>query len=230
MNFVLIPGAGGTSWVWHLVTAQLIDRGHQVIAPDLPAEDEECGVPEYTATVMEALGDCQDLAVVGLSLGAFTAASVALQAPVSLLVLLNAMIPAVGETPGQWWEATGQAEAQRGADRLAGRQPGQFDVQTYFFHDVAPAVFAEGASHNPTQSNGPFADDWSLERWPDVPTRVLSGGEDRFFPPSFQRRLAAERLGLVPEVIPGGHLVPLSRPTLVADRLEAYAAQVEGGT
>jgi hypothetical protein len=141
---------------------------------------------------------------------------------------VNAMIPAVGETPGQWWEATGQAKAKEAEDRLAGRLTGQFDVETYFFHDVPPAIFAEGAAHNPVQSDGPFSSDWCLERWPDVTTQVLTGGDDRFFPPSFQRRLALERLGLVADEIPGGHLMPLSRPVEVADRLEGYAVRVGG--
>jgi hypothetical protein len=225
MNFALIPGAGGSSWVWHLVTAELIGRGHDVVAPDLPAEDERCGIPEYAETVIEAIGDRSDPALVGLSLGAFTAAWVARQVPASLLVLVNAMIPAVGETPGQWWEATDQAGAKRTEDERAGRPIGGFDVETYFFHDVAPAVFAEAAAHNRPQSDGPFAGPWTLDRWPDVTTRVLTGEYDRFFPLQFQRRLAEGRLGLVPDVIPGGHLVPLSQPGPVADRLEAYGAQ-----
>ena len=61
-----------------------------------------------------------------------------------------------------------------------------------------------------------------LDRWPDVPTRVLTGRDDRFFPLEFQRRVAAERLGLAVDEVPGGHLVALSRPAELADRLVAY--------
>ena len=57
--------------------------------------------------------------------------------------------------------------------------------------------------------------------WPDVPTRVLAGRDDRFFPAEFQRRIAADRLGLDVEEIPGGHLAALSRPAELADRLLA---------
>ncbi len=58
-----------------------------------------------------------------------------------------------------------------------------------------------------------------MERWPDVPTTVLAGGDDRFFPPEFQRRVARERLGLPVDVLPGGHLAALSHPLELAERL-----------
>ncbi len=37
----------------------------------------------------------------------FTAPLVCKRVPVSHLVLLNAMIPSPGETPGEWWDNTG---------------------------------------------------------------------------------------------------------------------------
>ncbi len=54
-----------------------------------------------------------------------------------------------------------------------------------------------------------------------MPTRVLAGREDRFFPPALQRRVARERLGLDVGEVPGGHLCALSRPAELAGRLDA---------
>ena len=54
---------------------------------------------------------------------------------------------------------------------------------------------------------------------PTSPPRCSAGRDDRFFPPDFQRRLAAERLGCAVDEIPGGHLVALSRPVELADYL-----------
>ena len=51
---------------------------------------------------------------------------------------------------------------------------------------------------------------------------MLAGRDDRFFPLEFQRRVAADRLGLAVDEIPGGHLVALSRPVELAERLAAY--------
>ena len=94
-----------------------------------------------------------------------------------------------------------------------------------FFHDVPAAVreqaFRQG---EPRQSDTSFEQPWPLERWPDVPTRVVAGSEDRLFPLDFQRRVTRERLGLDVDVIGGGHLVALSRPRELAERLESYRA------
>ena len=51
---------------------------------------------------------------------------------------------------------------------------------------------------------------------------VLIAREDRFFPADFQRRVATERLGLVPDEMDGCHAVALSHPRQLADRLTAY--------
>jgi len=55
-----------------------------------------------------------------------------------------------------------------------------------------------------------------------VLTRVVSGRDDRFFPVEFQRRVSLERLGVTPNVLPGGHLVALSNPVGLVGLLESY--------
>ena len=58
---------------------------------------------------------------------------------------------------------------------------------------------------------------------PPVPTRVVAGADDRLFPVGFQRAVARERLGLeAHRVLPGGHLMALSRPA----RLASYLLEV----
>ena len=68
----------------------------------------------------------------------------------------------------------------------------------------------------------PMVQAWPLASWPDVPTRALIGRHDRLFPAEFQLRVAKERLGLDGDLIEGGHMVALSRPGEVADRLETF--------
>jgi pimeloyl-ACP methyl ester carboxylesterase len=63
---------------------------------------------------------------------------------------------------------------------------------------------------------------WPLAPWPDVATRVLAGRDDRLFPAAFQRRVARERPGINADEIEGGHLVALSHPQELADRLDIY--------
>jgi pimeloyl-ACP methyl ester carboxylesterase len=98
-----------------------------------------------------------------------------------------------------------------------GRDPdAPFDLRVMFFHDVPTAVTEEAMTVEPGQSDTPFGEPWPLAAWPGVPTRVLSGREDRLFPVDFQRRVAQERLGITPETMPGGHLLGLSRPEELA--------------
>ena len=129
---------------------------------------------------------------------------------------------APGETAGAWWSATGQAAAPGAYAERTGLPDDPEDLGAAFFHDVPPEVDGSGEGEPVAQSDRPFADPWPLDGWPDVPTRVVAGRDDRFFPADFQRRVAAERLGLEVDEIPGGHLVALSRPVELADRLEAY--------
>jgi pimeloyl-ACP methyl ester carboxylesterase len=72
-TFVLIHGAGDVGWYWHLVEKELRQRGHQVVAPDLPCDDDSAGQPEYAQAVVNAIGNRSDLIVVGKSFGGFTA-------------------------------------------------------------------------------------------------------------------------------------------------------------
>jgi hypothetical protein len=52
---------------------------------------------------------------------------------------------------------------------------------------------------------------------------VLLSRDDRLFPAEFQRRVAMQRLGLVPDEMDGGHLVALSRPKELSARLDSYS-------
>jgi len=216
--FVLIPGAGGSAWYWHRVVPELRARGHEAIAVDLPGPDESAGLPEYADAVVAAVGSQHDAVLVAQSMGGFTAPVVCTLTPVRLLILVNAMIPLPGETPGDWWGNTGW-EPARVAAAQAGGYPAEFDLAAYFLHDVPADVVATGEGHNFPEADIAFSQPCAIERWPDVPTRVLAGRDDRFFPLEFQRRVARDRLGEDVEELPGGHLAALSRPAELADRL-----------
>jgi pimeloyl-ACP methyl ester carboxylesterase len=229
-TYVLIPGAGGSAWYWHLVEPELRRRGFDVVAVDLPADDDSAGLPEYADAVVDAIGDRTNLVLVAQSMAGFTAPLVCERVPVSLLVLVNAMIPKPGETAGEWWTNTGQAQARREKDERDGRRAdGEFDVVTYFLHDLSQDVVDESGPHARRQSDTPFGQPWPLAAWPDVPTRVLTACDDRFFPAEFQRRVSEDRLGITPDEMPGGHLVALGHPAELAGRLEAYRTTTMAG-
>jgi pimeloyl-ACP methyl ester carboxylesterase len=232
-TFVLIPGAGGSASYWHLVEPELRARGHRTIAVDLPAGDDKAGFAEYADAVVAAIDEAgadvagqggADLVIVAQSMGGFTAPTVCARVPASLLVLVNAMIPADGETASDWWENTGAQAARREQDIREGRSPdAEFDLRIYFFHDVPRSVTDDAMATPQEQADTPFGHVGLNGAWPAVRTRVLSGRDDRFFPVDFQRRVAEARLGITPDVIPGGHLIALARPAELAARLATYA-------
>lgn len=215
-TYVLIHGGGGSAWEWHLVAAELRERGHDVVAVDLPIEDESAGWSEYAAAVVDAIGDRTDLVVVAHSLGGFTGPLVCARVPVDLLVLVAAMVPSPGETGEEWWANTGWKQAARGQD---GHDD---DPIAVFLHDVPSELAAEALTKERDQAGTPMLQPWPLEAWPDVPTRYLLCRDDRMFPAEWMRTVVRERLGIDPDEIDGGHAPYLSRPKELADRLEAY--------
>ncbi len=223
-TYVLVHGAGSDAWYWHLVTPRLQMGGHEVVAPDLPCDDDDAGISDYADAVIDAIGDKRDLVVVGQSLAGFSTPIVCARVPVDLLVLVAAMVPRPGEVLGEWWDNTGWEEARREQAERDGRSTdGAFDPVAEFFHDVPDDVRAAAFARPIREQSGrPFEDVWPLDAWPDVPTRFLLCRDDRFFPAPFQRRVVGERLGIVPDEIDGGHLPALSRPAELAERLEAY--------
>jgi pimeloyl-ACP methyl ester carboxylesterase len=227
-TYVLIHGAASDSWYWHLVGPELQARGHDVVAPDLPSDDDSAGLAEYTDAVVDAVGDREDLIVVAQSMGGFTAPLVCERLPVNLLILVAAMVPQPGEVPGDWWANTGFEAARRAQAERDGRAADSFDPIEDFFHDVPPDVTAEAMERGERgQSDAPFAKPWPLAAWPAVPTRFLLCSEDRFFPADFMRRVVQERLGITPDEIESGHLPALSHPTELVDRLESYRTAAE---
>jgi pimeloyl-ACP methyl ester carboxylesterase len=220
-SFILIPGAGGVAWYWHRVKPLLEAAGHEAIAVDLPGDDETAGPSVYADRVVAAVGGRKDVILVAQSLGGFTAPLVCERAPVARLVFVNAMIPLPGETAGDWWGNTGSSAARTEAARRGGYRE-DFNLDTYFLHDVPPEITAEGARHQRNEADIIFSEPCRFETWPDIPIHAIVGADDRFFPLAFQRRVAKERLGIDVDVVSGGHLVALSNPSGLTDQLLSY--------
>lgn len=227
-TFVLIHGAGDVGWYWHLVEEELRGLGHDVVAPDLPCDDDAAGLPEYADTVVEAIGDRGDLVVAGQSFGGFTAALVAARPEVRLLVFVTGMVPTPGEKAEDWFSHTGWEQAVREQAGRDGGLTGSEDPFVVFYHDVPRSLAEEALSKSRHQSDTSGLSPWPLGALPAVPTRFVLCTEDRFFPPDFMRGIASERLGIAPDEITAGHCVALSRPVELADLLIRAYSDVTG--
>ena len=212
-TFALIHGAGDVGWYWHLVAAELRRLGHDVVAPDLPCEDDSAGLREYADVVVGAIGGREDVVVAAQSSAGFVAPLVCDRAPVELLVLVAGLVPMRGEPARDWWANTGY-------EPVRGEWSG--DERAIFYHDVPAELAAEAMSRARRQSDTPAEEPWPLEEWPEVPTRFVLCRQDRLLPADFLRRVVGERLGIVPDEIDAGHCVALSRPKELAGRLDRY--------
>jgi len=218
MTFVLVPGAGGDGYYWHLVAPLL---GPDTVSVDLPAGNEDAGLEAYADAIVAAGDGASDVTLVAQSLGGFSAPLAVDRLDVRRIVLLNAMVPKPGETFNEWWGAVGQQEASRLYAERDGRDPdAPWDEREIFFHDVptevTEAVYARG---EPQQADKPCGEPWPLKAWPDVPTSAVTGRHDRLFPEPLQRSYLRERLGIEPTVVDGGHLVALANPESLAEVL-----------
>jgi pimeloyl-ACP methyl ester carboxylesterase len=215
-DYIFIHGAGDVGWYWHLVERELRERGHRTVAPDLPCDDDEAGLTEYADTVVAAGRDLAAPIVVAQSLGGFVAPLVCERVPASGMVLVAPMIPAPREAPADYWDDTRYADEPR---------VDYGDTVSLFYQDVPPELAAEAMRRSRRQSEARMSEPSPLRSWPEVPTTVLLCADDHLLPPAYVRRVAMERLGVIPDVIDGGHTPALSRPRELADRLDVDVAR-----
>jgi hypothetical protein len=204
-TYVLIPGAGGDAWYWHLVCPLLATAGHRAVPVGLPASEPDAGLDAYVAAALDAVGTPEgDVVVVGQSLGGFTAPVVAERLGAAMLIFVAAMIPKPGETAGDWWTTSGFDEA---------RGDHEMDAMEHFLHDLPSTVLQQALERGePDQSGRVMTDPFPLAALPAIPTRAIAATNDRFFPVDFMDRLIRDRLGVEPEHVAAGHLPALANP------------------
>ena len=120
--------------------------------------------------------------------------------------------------------ATGAINARIAAAEAGGYDT-EFDLKTYFLHDLPPAEAAAVLANPGDEVDIAFGQQCDIERWPDVATSAVVGRDDRLFPVGFQRRLLRERVGVDPIVVPGGHLLALANPSAL---VQAFLEVTDG--
>ncbi|MFD0479633.1 alpha/beta hydrolase [Nonomuraea thailandensis] len=184
-TFALIHGGGGSAFDWHLVEAELRDRGHDTVAVDLPTSDPRQGsgtTPTPSSRRPARAGPRGG----GPLVGRLRRPLVAERAKADALVMVTAMIPSPGETPADWWGRTGHAAS------------GIEDEYELYLHDVPRELGERVLAHDRALAekmdmDRAYYQPWPLAAWPDVPTRFLLCRDDRFFTRS--SRAAMSRSG-----------------------------------
>src|SRR3954447_21126153 len=96
--FGLVHGAWHGAWVWERLAPELEVRGHHPVAVELPSDDVGKGLDDYARAVADALGDAEDVVLVGHSLGGLTVPLVPALRPVERIVLVAALVPRPGQS------------------------------------------------------------------------------------------------------------------------------------
>jgi pimeloyl-ACP methyl ester carboxylesterase len=236
-TYALIHGGAHGGSCWHLLVDELEARGHDVVAPDLPIDDDAADLEAHIRAVVDAVADRNNVVVVAHSLGGLVGPLVCPRVDANLLVLLAAMVPAPGESCFELWENTGYGVPIEGAERLR-EDPGSVTTQGHgdvlpeaaaiaaFYHDVPRDVALDAVSMLRNQSLTVFSEPSPMTAWPDVPTSYILCRDDRAVPPAWSRRVVQDRLGITPEEIDGGHSPFLSRPAELAELLESLRVGV----
>ncbi len=227
--FALVHGSGDGGAAWHLVREALRERGHGAVAPDLPTDHDDATWDDCADAVLAALGDADDVVLVGHSSGGLVVPLVAHRRSAVLQVFVAGLVPRPGETAEEWFAHVGWAAAVAEAARVDGGLTGHPDPRAAFHHDVPRALADRAlAAERPTGDRLGHTP-WPLPALPAVPGRYVVTTRDRFLPPAVQRRVAATRLGIAePDEIDAGHCPYLSRPGELAALLVAAAERHPG--
>ena len=221
-TFCLIHGAWHDGACWDAVARHLRERGHDVVAPDLPDHDPAAGYAERVRPALTALARSEaPLVVVGHSLGSGYAPIVAERLSASLLVHLCPRLgpfpAAPGAPPGPF--RAGLRLPAPGPDGLSRWDPAAALGAIYGRLDP-PTAQALAARLRPLASP---ADEFPLAGHPDLPSALVYASDDELFEPEWERFMAREVIGVEPVEISGGHFPMAEDPVGLADLLERLA-------
>lgn len=229
MNLVLVHGSYAGGWIWDLVRPELESRGHRVTTVDLPVSDPAAGGAAYAQAIINATDWSEPPVIVAHSSAGLFAPIVAAERPVRSLIFIAAMLAKPGMS----------ANEQRGSEPIdAPTAPttaqwtdlgdgvwavGPETATELFWQDAPPDVIAWANARLRPQSYLGMNETTPLEAWPSVPSAYIACRDDHATNPAWQLGEAAQRLGVQPVVLDGGHSPMLSRPAELADVLDRLA-------
>jgi pimeloyl-ACP methyl ester carboxylesterase len=212
-TFALVHGAWHDGSCWELLTPLLEERGHRVVAPDLPGDDPGSGFEEYAEAVESALAGEDDVAVVGHSLGSDTIPLVAGAPVVRLLVYLCPRLGGIAQpegAPEQW-----AMELALPRDEL-GRTYWTADDALRRMYPRLPPALARRMVHRLRPQADHRRRPYPLDRLPAVASAFVCTTDDELFRLEWARWAAPTLLGVEPVELPGGHFPMLERPAALA--------------
>lgn len=222
-TFALIHGSWHGAWCWEKLTPELERRGHRAVAVDLPSDDPAATFEDYAAAAVTALGEVDDLVVVGHSMGGLTIPLVAQRRPVRRLVYLAALVPEVGLSFAEQQRRDGMINpTYLDALTVVGDATEWTDAdlaRELLYADCDEDLFQAAFRRLRLQARHPLRQPYVADRLPAVSSAYIVCADDRMIDPGWSRRVATERLGAELVELPGSHSPFYSRPAALADVL-----------
>jgi pimeloyl-ACP methyl ester carboxylesterase len=215
--FGLVHGAWHGAWMWERLAPELEVRGHHPVAVELPGDDVDKGLGSYAQAVADALGDADDVVLVGHSLGGLTVPLVPALRPVTRIVLVAALVPRPGQSlidqlrgEDRGILLPGNAGRSTDDDKRTAWTDAAIAIDT-LYHDARPVDAAAAFARLRPQAARPQVEPTPLSTWPDVPTEYVVCAQDRMVDPDYQRRQPFTQ-----RVLASGHSPMISQPSELA--------------
>jgi pimeloyl-ACP methyl ester carboxylesterase len=221
-TFCLIHGAWHEPSCWDQLLPPLQQRGHIVLAPDLPLHDPEAGYDERIRPALEALeGVDGPVIIVGHSQGTAYSSLAAAAKPDSLLVHLCPRLGGFEHPPGA--PETFRQGIPFPATRPDGTSVWEKDTAMGALYGRLPSETARALVQHLRPMAMPV-DEYPLSAHPGNATVLIYASDDELFEPAWERFMARELLGVEPIEIPGGHFPMVEDPDALAALLDRVAA------
>lgn len=228
-TFGLVHGAWHGAWCWERLTPLLRRAGHDVVAMDLPVDDNSASFDTYADVVCVALDGCDDVVLVGHSLGGHAIPLVAERRPVRHLVYLCAYVPDIGKSLadqlGDEPDMLNPA-CYPGLKTDAQSRVGWADIalaRALMYADCDEPTAQAAINHLRPQSTYAYSLPTSLAQFPAVRCTSIVCSEDQLLGHEWAKRVARDRLGAELIELPASHSPFLSRPSALADELLGIA-------
>jgi pimeloyl-ACP methyl ester carboxylesterase len=217
-TFCLIHGAWHEPSCWDELTPLLIERGHSVVAPDLPLQDPEAGFDERIGAALEAIdGVDGPLAIVGHSQGTAYSALVAAARPDAVLVHLCPRLGGFESPPGGPKTFRAGVPFPETGDDGTSVWDEEVAMEALYGRVPAPrAAMLAGRLRPMAMPQG----DYPLAAHPSNRTVLVYGTEDELFEPEWEQFMARELLGIEPIELPTGHFPMAEDPEALAELLD----------
>lgn len=228
-TYGLVHGAWHDASCWELLTLELEQRGHRVIAVDLPCDDPSATFSTYADVVVAALEGQEDIVLVGHSLAGLTIPIAAATLPVRRIVFLCALIASPRHSLVDQFEKNPEMlfpDYQAGLSDADGslRHWIDFEVAREILYGDCDEQTANAAFERlRPQALTPYVEPCPLDELPRVERAYILCSDDRLVNPEWARRAASDRLGVEPVELPGSHSPFLSRPADLAHLLDTYS-------